>query len=111
MRIRAVQGVGGVWLSLDGEVVFVADAGELASGTASSPAAGAPVSPMPGRVVKVLVKEGERVKAGQPLAAVEAMKMEYLVRAPSAGAVGRIDRKSTRLNSSHSAKSRMPSSA
>ena len=89
MRIRAVRSDGGVWLSLDGEAVFLADAGEAASARADT-AAAAPVSPMPGRVVKVFVKTGERVKAGQPLAAVEAMKMEYLVRAPSAGAVGRI---------------------
>jgi biotin carboxyl carrier protein len=34
------------------------------------------LSPMPGRVVRVPVKVGDRVKAGQPVAVVEAMKME-----------------------------------
>jgi biotin carboxyl carrier protein len=33
-------------------------------------------SPMPGKVVKVLVKEGDQVKAGQTVVVVSAMKME-----------------------------------
>ncbi len=40
------------------------------------------ISPMPGTVIKVMVKEGEIVKTGQPLAIVEAMKMENQVVAP-----------------------------
>jgi biotin carboxyl carrier protein len=39
------------------------------------------VAPMPGRVVKVLVKPGERVAARQGLVVVEAMKMENELRA------------------------------
>src|SRR5688500_15297648 len=37
---------------------------------------GVVTSPMPGKVVKVLVKEGDEVAAGTPLIVVEAMKME-----------------------------------
>ena len=33
-------------------------------------------SPMPGKVVKILVKEGDRVKAGDTIVIVSAMKME-----------------------------------
>jgi len=44
-------------------------------------------SPMPGRVVKLLVKAGDRVSAGQALVVVEAMKMENELRAPRAGTV------------------------
>jgi biotin carboxyl carrier protein len=44
-------------------------------------------SPMPGRVVKVLVAKGESVAAGQGLVVLEAMKMENEVRARSAGMV------------------------
>ena len=43
--------------------------------------------PMPGKVVKLLVKTGDRVTRGQPVAVVEAMKMENEVRAPRDGAV------------------------
>jgi biotin carboxyl carrier protein len=44
-------------------------------------------APMPGRVVKVLVKSGDIVAARQPLVIVEAMKMENELRAPRAGTV------------------------
>jgi biotin carboxyl carrier protein len=44
-------------------------------------------SPMPGKVVKLLVKAGDAVTAGQGVAVVEAMKMENEIRAPRAGTV------------------------
>jgi biotin carboxyl carrier protein len=44
-------------------------------------------SPMPGRVVRVLVAKGEAVVAGQGLVVLEAMKMENEVRASRAGTV------------------------
>ncbi|VDM32761.1 unnamed protein product [Toxocara canis] len=39
-------------------------------------------APMPGVVEKVLVKVGDRVKHGQALVVMVAMKMEYIIRAP-----------------------------
>jgi biotin carboxyl carrier protein len=48
------------------------------------------VSPMPGRIVKVLVREGEAVAAHQGLVVVEAMKMENELRAPRAGQVSAV---------------------
>jgi len=44
-------------------------------------------SPMPGKVVKVLVAVGDEVKAGQGVVVVEAMKMENELRAPKDGKV------------------------
>jgi biotin carboxyl carrier protein len=44
-------------------------------------------SPMPGRVVKLLVRAGERVAVGQAVVVVEAMKMENELRATRAGTV------------------------
>jgi len=44
-------------------------------------------SPMPGKVVSVLVAEGEEVEEGQGLVVIEAMKMENELRAPRAGVV------------------------
>jgi biotin carboxyl carrier protein len=44
-------------------------------------------APMPGKIVKVLVAEGEEVKEGQGLVVVEAMKMENELRSPKAGKV------------------------
>jgi biotin carboxyl carrier protein len=45
------------------------------------------VAPMPGKVVRVLVKAGERVEAGQGLLVVEAMKMQNEIRSPKSGTV------------------------
>jgi glutaconyl-CoA/methylmalonyl-CoA decarboxylase subunit gamma len=47
-------------------------------------------SPMPGRVVKVLVAKGDSVGAGQGLVVLEAMKMENEVRARAAGKVAEV---------------------
>jgi biotin carboxyl carrier protein len=48
------------------------------------------VAPMPGSVTKLLVNVGDRVKTGQPLVIVEAMKMENEVRAAIDGLVKKI---------------------
>jgi propionyl-CoA carboxylase alpha chain len=45
------------------------------------------VSPMPGLLVRLDVGAGDKVEAGQPLALVEAMKMENILRAEKAGIV------------------------
>jgi 3-methylcrotonyl-CoA carboxylase alpha subunit len=47
-------------------------------------------SPMPGKVLKVLVSPGTEVVDEQPLVIIEAMKMEFTVRAPHAGRVAMI---------------------
>jgi biotin carboxyl carrier protein len=47
-------------------------------------------SPMPGKIVKVLVAQDEQVGPGQALVLIEAMKMENEIRAPSAGKVSRV---------------------
>jgi acetyl/propionyl-CoA carboxylase alpha subunit len=44
-------------------------------------------SPMPGSVVAVHVTEGSAVQKGEPLLAVEAMKMEHSLTAPASGTV------------------------
>jgi biotin carboxyl carrier protein len=48
------------------------------------------VAPMPGKVVRLLVKIGDEVKAEQGLVIVEAMKMENELKAPRAGRVAEI---------------------
>ena len=48
------------------------------------------LSPMPGLLVKMSVKEGDEVKEGQELAVIEAMKMENVLRAEQDAVVGRV---------------------
>ena len=45
------------------------------------------VSPMPGKIVRVLVKAGANVEAGAGIIVVEAMKMQNEMKAPKAGVV------------------------
>jgi 3-methylcrotonyl-CoA carboxylase alpha subunit len=49
--------------------------------------AGKLTAPMPGKVVAVRVQLGAKVKKGQPLIIVEAMKMEHTITAPADGEV------------------------
>jgi glutaconyl-CoA decarboxylase len=59
-----------------------------AARVAARPAGPAAVrAPMPGRVVKILARPGDAVKAGSGVVVVEAMKMENEIRAPRDGTV------------------------
>ncbi|MFN3945857.1 MAG: biotin carboxylase N-terminal domain-containing protein [Allosphingosinicella sp.] len=49
--------------------------------------------PMPGLLTALNVAEGDKVEAGQPLAVVEAMKMENILRAEKAGTVAKVTAK------------------
>ena len=49
------------------------------------------ICPMPGLLVSLNVAEGDQVEAGQPLAVVEAMKMENILRAEKSGTVKKVN--------------------
>ena len=51
------------------------------------------LAPMPGLLVRLDVGVGDRVEAGQPLAVVEAMKMENILRAGKSGTVKAVEAK------------------
>jgi len=51
------------------------------------------ICPMPGLLVTLNVAEGDKVEAGQPLAVIEAMKMENILRAEKAGVVKSVNAK------------------
>jgi len=94
-RLRSPQGVTRVEITASGTRRFVR-VGTLdfvlereAGGRRSSRGAhaGGLEAPMPGVVIRVLVAPGERVRKGQPLVALEAMKMEHVIRAPRDGAI------------------------
>jgi biotin carboxyl carrier protein len=80
---------GGYRVALSGRVLDVCLV-EGAGAPAPRVAAHGPArvqAPMPGKLVRVLVTEGQDVGAGQGLVVMEAMKMENEIRAPRAGRV------------------------
>lgn len=48
------------------------------------------VAPMPGKVIRLLVKAGDLIEVGQGLFVVEAMKMQNEIRSPKSGVVERV---------------------
>ena len=69
------------------------DVDRAARAAAAHGGAGGPlelVAPMPGSVVRVHAAVGETVDAGDPVVTLEAMKMEHVVVASIAGAVGEV---------------------
>ena len=48
-------------------------------------------SPISGKVVSIKIKDGDKVKKGDVLMIIEAMKMEYLIRAPYNGMVKKVN--------------------
>jgi biotin carboxyl carrier protein len=94
-EVAVLDGAGGATVYVNGQPVPVSVAGRgqrrarQGSGGEAA-AAGGPqqvVAPMPGRIVKVLVRPGDTVAPRQGLVVVEAMKMENELRSPKAGTV------------------------
>jgi biotin carboxyl carrier protein len=86
---------GGMTVHIDGVPVEVSINGmRRAAGTAAStPSDGGPqrvTAPMPGKIVKLLVKPGDKVQPRQGVVVVEAMKMENELRARAAGTVSEV---------------------
>jgi len=48
------------------------------------------IAPMPGKVIDVKVKQGKKVKAGDTLVIIEAMKMEHSIKATEAGKIAKV---------------------
>ena len=68
-----------------------APAAAPSSAPAAAPAGGKKiVSPLPGVVIDVCIKEGEAVKRGQKIAVLEAMKMENEILSEADGTVSKI---------------------
>ena len=87
---------GTTYVHMGGRIFTFDDAAAVSDSRAGGKAGagvapGAITSQMPGNLIKVIVKEGETVKEGQPLVIVEAMKMENEIRSPSDGVVKAIN--------------------
>ena len=85
-RLPARLDAGTLHLALDGAVFTFAEPSPFPAGENRADPRRA-LAPVAGVVAQVLVAAGERVAAGQPLACVEAMKMEMWLHAAAAGTV------------------------
>ena len=93
-EVRIVNN-GGQWRAMVGDRSFALDIQDPRDATKRP---GATVghlhqdvkAPMPGKVIRLLVREGDQVSAGQGIAVVEAMKMQNELKALRAGRVLRV---------------------
>jgi biotin carboxyl carrier protein len=95
LTVHGAEDGGKHFISLLGHHLIVEDmdrAGEEQKATAEEAQAadGTITTPMPGNIVKVLVKEGDAVTKGQTLVIVESMKMENDMIAPADGTVRQV---------------------
>ena len=88
--VAEVTAVGGRRFVRLGTLDFVLERETTGRRRAAGGANAGLTAPMPGTITKVMVVVGEEVTKGQPLVALEAMKMEHLIRAPHDGVVKRV---------------------
>ncbi len=69
---------------------FTLDTGEAEGGDAAA-GDGAILSPMPGKIVSVAAKAGAKLKKGDPILVLEAMKMEHTLTAPFDGKLAELN--------------------
>jgi len=72
------------------QVVNAAEVPDRTSPPSVAAGSGEVVAPLPGLILKILVKEGDSVNEGQPVAVMEAMKMENEIESPVSGKVSGI---------------------
>jgi 3-methylcrotonyl-CoA carboxylase alpha subunit len=75
---------GGLW---ELELAGPPDVDHVAGAPGAGGVGGSLAAPMPGTIIRVDVKEGDRVEPRQRLVVLEAMKMEHVVEAPYGGVV------------------------
>ncbi len=83
---------GQLWVHFEGRTFVYEESaktyGKKSSGKAST---GDIHAPMPGKVTKILKQVGDQVQVGDVVLVMEAMKMEYTLKADVAGSIQKID--------------------
>jgi 3-methylcrotonyl-CoA carboxylase alpha subunit len=90
VRARVVQQDQRIAVLLDGHRQDLVLHDPLESGQELEAGPGSLRSPMPGKVLEVMVGAGDKVERGKPLIILEAMKMEHTIVAPADGTVTRV---------------------
>lgn len=92
-KVQAQLLKGTLWVHLNGRTFTI----DTASGKKGRKKAGAGGSsdqitaPMPGKVTKIIVSPGASIQAGQSVLVMEAMKMEYTLKADIAGTIDSVN--------------------
>ena len=83
--------INGAWhnVSVKDEQELLLD--KLGFKTGAAAAEGTLKAPMPGKILDIMVKAGDQVEKDQPLAILEAMKMENELKAPVAGTIASVE--------------------
>lgn len=91
LRIYAALNDGNVFVYVNGQVIrlgkITGDQQKYSREVLEFGAKDQITTPMPGKIVKILVAEGEKVAAKQPLVIVESMKMENEIKSPANGTI------------------------
>jgi 3-methylcrotonyl-CoA carboxylase alpha subunit len=82
---------GGPWLLAERGRTFGFEEARYEAAAGGGAGDGAIISPMPGKLIAVTVKQGDAVSKGQKLVTLEAMKMEHSLTAPFDGIVAELN--------------------
>ena len=77
--VRSVAHGSSLTFFIEGETYRIASRDVASSEAEDAASAGSILTPMPGKIIEVLVSAGDRVERGQPMVVLEAMKMEHTV--------------------------------
>lgn len=77
------------FLAIQSRSFIVEDAAVLARGGGALH--GAMVSPMPGKILKIMKKVGDSIAQGESILVMEAMKMEHTIKASSDGVISKLN--------------------
>lgn len=80
---------GNYWLHVNGRLFYIEEAEGGRSGKKSVRTSdpGILLAPMPGKIINVAIKAGDRVRQGDVIVVMEAMKMEYSLKAEIDGTI------------------------
>ena len=89
-HVRVLDYGAAVAVFINGQSWQFEEVDRLATAAGEDPTAGKLTAPMPGRVTRLLVEAGAKVRRGEPLMAIEAMKMEHTITAPADGVIAAV---------------------
>lgn len=86
-KIYAQKVNGALWFHVGGQTYKYVDPSQVGSSSSAEVNVDFIKAPMPGKIIKVNIKNNDKVKSGDVLVIMEAMKMEYKLQAGRDGAI------------------------